>query len=109
MKYIGRAEDLLKTDRGVEFTIVIENENGEEVFRRRQWVSTGIQDATHAKQHIKNVVKRLTEDMYSHIEGAKEIMDDPVIKKEIEDYRAEVDTFVPKENRAMRSGKEETA
>jgi len=96
--YTGRAENIRTNERGIAFTVVVKNEQGTEVLRREQWVSSGVMEAIKLKDAIKNVVERMTQEMWAHKEEAEEFMKNH--KAEIENYKASCSEFVPPELRA---------
>lgn len=95
-KYTGKALNVKTNERGLEFDVVITKSNGEEVLRRKQWVSTGVMTAVQAKDAVLNVVERMTQDIWAHFEGAKEAILD---KERIEAFKATCEVFVPTKDR----------
>ena len=95
--YTGQAVDIRKNERGIAFTVVIKDEQGKEILRRDQWVSAGVMEAIDLKDAIKNVVERMTQEIYAHTEGSKEFM--TKYKTEVENFTASCDTFVEPKNR----------
>ena len=96
-EYTGQAIDIRQNDRGIAFTVVVKDGDGKEVLRRDQWVSAGVMTAIGLKDAIKNVVERMTMDMYAHTEGSKEFMTN--YKTEVESFTARCGTFVPTTDR----------
>ena len=94
--YTGRAENVRTNRRGVEFDVVVDDGQGKEVFRRTQWISTGVLTSVEAVDAVKNVVERFTQEMWAHIEGGKEAING---KASLEAYRATCDHFVPRNAR----------
>ena len=94
--YTGKAESVKANDRGIGFTVVVKNDRGIEVLRREQWVSTGVMTGTQAVDAIKNQVDRMTQEMYAHKEGAKEVLSK---KAELEAYSTSCDRFIAPESR----------
>ena len=88
--YTGRAENVQATERGLSFTVVVVDGSGKEVLRRDQWVSTGVMEAQGAVNAVLNVVDRMTQDMWAHIEGAEEAVKS---KTTIEAYRSTCSVF----------------
>jgi hypothetical protein len=97
MNYTGKAINLRDNGRGVEFEVEIKDETGRIVFNRTQWVSTGVMTATDAKQSIKNVVERMTQDVHAHIEGTKEVLSS---KSDIDSFEATCNIFIEPKDRA---------
>ena len=64
--YTGQAENVQTNDRGITFTVVVKDGSGVEVLRRDQWVSTGVMTGTQAVDAVKNVVDRMTQEMWAH-------------------------------------------
>ena len=94
--YTGRAEKVTTNERGVTFEVVIENSQGKEIFRRSQWISTGVMTGVDAKEGIKRVVTRMTQALWAHLEGAKEAV---TYKGEVEGFRSSCDSFIPTKER----------
>lgn len=94
--YTGKAENVRQNERGIAFTVVVVDSQGKEVLRREQWVSTGVMTGLETISAIKNVVDRMTQEVYAHIEGAKQVL---TKKTELEVYRASCNTYVPPELR----------
>ena len=94
--YTGKAENIKVTNRGVEFVVVVKDETGTEVLRRDQFVSTGARTGAEAKTAILNVVERFTQDMYAHVEGAKEVM---ASVAELRAYQSSCNVFVETKDR----------
>jgi hypothetical protein len=96
-KYTGRAEDIRQNERGIAFTVVIEDSQGKELLRRDQWVSAGVMQAIDLKGAIKNIVDRMTQEIWAHTENSEDFMTN--YKTEVEVYRATCNSFVVPENR----------
>ena len=94
--YTGRAENVETNDRGLAFTVVVEDSRRVEVLRRDQWISAGVFPPEEIKDEVKRVVKRMTQDTWAHIEGGKQALRD---KTEIENYRVDVSSYVPPADR----------
>ena len=97
--FTGKAENIQPIDRGIQFTVVVKDDNGKEVLRRMQWVSTGIWAADDIPDVIKNVVQRFTEDMWAHVKGAEVAI---TKKDEIEAHVASCDRFIDTRERTPR-------
>lgn len=94
--YKGKAENVATNERGVEFDVVVRDSNNVEVLRRKQWISTGTYSPENIKEAIKIVVERMTQEIWAHIEGAKQAIID---KEEIEAYSVDCSTYVPPSER----------
>lgn len=94
--YTGKATNIKATDRGIEFTVVVKNELGVEVLSRKQFVSTGARTGEEAKTAILNVVERMTQDMYAHIEGAKVVMESLA---ELEEHQSTCNAYIETKDR----------
>ena len=81
--------------------VIVEDNDGKEVLRRKQWISTGVMTGLTAKEGVKRVVERMTMDMWAHLEGTKEAM---TYKTEVEKYRATCDHFVETKDRPTPQG-----
>lgn len=89
-EYTGKAENVSTNDRGVTFTVVVTDCEAKEVLRRDQWVSTGVMTGQQAVDAVKNVVDKMTQEMWAHKEGAKEVLQS---RSFLEAYSAKCSAF----------------
>ena len=84
--FVGRLENLVATDRGIEFEVVVEDSKNVEVYREKVNVGTGHQTVDEAVAQAKQTVLDRTQRMRNHVLGAEEIYKRK--KVELENYRA---------------------
>ena len=90
--YVGRAEKITATERGISFDmVVIDKDTDKEVLRRNVWIGTGNQSGEEAKAALTAYIDKITQEMYNHIEGGKVVVADKIT---LEAYRKEVNKYV---------------
>ena len=95
--YTGQATNIRQNERGIAFTVVIRDGSNNEVLRRDQWVSASTYQPEKLSDAIKNVVDRMTQEMYAHTENSKDFI--ASYKTGVESYTARCGTFVPVDDR----------
>lgn len=95
--YTGKAENIQKNDRGITFEVVVRDEQGKELFRREQFVSGGVFDVKGVTDAVKNVVERMTQEVWAHREVSDEVFKKH--KAELESFSVVINSYVPVDSR----------
>ena len=93
VEFTGKLENLIATDRGIEFDIVVKDDKGVEIYRQGTMVGTGHQTVDEAVIQAKLEVLDRTQRIRNHVLNAEEIYKNK--KVELESYQAKSTKYTP--------------